>query len=610
MHRLAAALAALVLVPALALAQAQAPAQPDKDKKTEEVDAKTKAAIDRAVEKAKEEIRNEVRAEMQGAQSAAEFLGAVAEGPKLEFFEANGYFRVRGLQLGNPALGLGKDPAGRYPYPMPFDRGDDTRQGFSTANMRFRLEPTLNVSEHVRIRAQLDFLDNHVLGSSPSSTFYDPYGQYPSTWYGNNRVVTQNDPRNGTPYVSPKRVWGEVQTPVGLLSFGRMPSSWGLGIMANAGGGLDDDFGDSVDRIQFALPPVSTPVGRLAFIPILDFDYDGVLYKQPWAASGTGQPFSAQSGDDGKGYGIKIVRLDTADEIRRKHERNEASVNFGAYYTYRVDREYYPEWDQAGFDATYTKTSDRVERGGYANVLDLWFRYLSPTLRVEAEWSGISGQIGDARASASEPAVDKVFLRQWGATLVTEWKTLPNKLTLSGEIGVASGDPAPGFGNVPSYGPSPFGSYEGAQWCPSASLVAADPAHRCPRPDNDIRNFRFNPAYRVDLILWSQIIGGVTDAFYLKPKLRWDILPGLGLDTWLVYSRAMEKGSTWSVRPDGSGGNANLGVEVDSQLTYTSGDGFVAWLQGGVLFPLGGLDSPTREVGHATLLASGLAIKF
>ncbi len=107
--------------------------------------------------------------------------------------------------------------------------------------------------------------------------------------------------------MSPKRVWAEVQTPVGLLSFGRMPSEWGLGIMANAGGGIDEDFGDTVDRIQFALPPVSTPIGRLTFVPILDFDQEGALYRQPYAARGTGQPFDAESGDDGRTYGLKVA---------------------------------------------------------------------------------------------------------------------------------------------------------------------------------------------------------------------------------------------------------------------------------------------------------------
>ena len=612
MVRPAAALAAFLLVPALALAEAQPQAQaqapaaapaPAPETKGEPLDPKTKAAIDRAVEKAKEDIRNEVRAEMQGAQSAAEFLGAVAEPPKTEFFEAKGYLRVRGLILNNPSLGLGPDPAGRYLYPMPFDRGDDTRQAHTTENMRFRLEPTLNVSEHLRIRAQIDFLDNHVLGSSPPSLFNDPNGQYPASFYGNSRVVTPSNATLDTPYVSPKRVWGEVETPVGLLSFGRMPSEWGLGMMTNAGSGIDDDFGDSVDRIQFALVPVPTPLGRITFIPILDFDYEGALQRQPWASPGTGQPFAAQSGDNARGYGLKIVRLDTPDEIRRKNEKNEGSVNFGAYYTYREQREFFPEWDQAGFNGSYTATTPVIERGAYANVLDLWFRYVSPSWRIEAEWSGVSGQIGDPRTDPAQPVPPKVYLREWGGVLQADWKALPNKLTLGGEVGIASGDSSPGMGDAPGYGPAPFGSYQGQQWCDALSPT-------CPRPSSDIRSFRFNPAYRVDLILFNQILGGVTDAFYLKPKLRWDILPGLALDFWLVYSRAMERTSTPSVNLDGSGGSSNLGLEADSQVTYTSSDGFVAWVQAGFLEPLSGFNTPTRTAGRAMLLASGLAIRF
>jgi uncharacterized protein (TIGR04551 family) len=604
MSRRAAVLAALALLPALAHAQAE------KEKKAEELDPKTKAAIDRAVEKAKEDIRNEVRAEMQGAQSAAEFLGAVAEGPKLEFFEVSGYFRVRGQILDNLSLGVGPDASGRYLFPMPFDHSNDAHSGYSTANMRFRLEPTLNVSEHVRVRAQVDFLDNHVLGSSTSKLYDEPNSPYPSTFYGNSRVVSPGtDPRLDTPYVSPKRVWGEVQTPVGLLSFGRMPSEWGLGIMTNAGGGIDDDFGDTVDRIQFALPPVNTPIGRLTFVPILDFDNEGVLYRQPWAAPGTGQPFSAVSGDDAHGYGLKVIRIDTADEVRRKHERNEPSVNYGAYYTYRVQRVNYPTWNQAGFNANIENSNvpvPAIERGAYANNLDLWFRYLSPRWRIEAEVAGISGQIADVRNDPNAPAVPKTYLRQWGGAVVAEYKALPNKLTVGGEFGVASGDASPGFGNVPSYGPSPYGSLEGAQIC--QPLFPNDP--NCPSPDNYIRNFRFNPAYRVDYVLFRQILGQVTDAMYLKPKLRWDILPGLALDFALIYSRAMERKSTPSVDLNGNGGSANLGIEADTGVTYTSGDGFIAWLQWGFLEPLGGLNTATRTAGHAQSLSAGIAVKF
>ena len=208
MSRLAAALAALLLVPLAARAQAE--------KKPDELDPKTKAAIDRAVEKAKEDLRNEMRQEVQGAQAAAEFVGAVSQGPKLQFLEMQGYFRVRGQLFNHLDLGVGRDasqPNGRYLFPVPFDQpnGGAGRSTLTSSNMRLRLEPTMNVSEHVRVRAQIDVLDNFVLGSTPSALQSDP-SSYPATMYGSSQVVLNgNDPHVERPYVSPKRVWGECR---------------------------------------------------------------------------------------------------------------------------------------------------------------------------------------------------------------------------------------------------------------------------------------------------------------------------------------------------------------------------------------------------------------
>jgi uncharacterized protein (TIGR04551 family) len=377
-----------------------------------------------------------------------------------------------------------------------------------------------------------------------------------------------------------------------------MPSHWGLGVMANAGAGVDEDFGDTVDRIQFALPPVSTPIGRLTFVPILDFDHEGALYSQPYAARGTGQPFDAESGDDGRTYALKVARLDTDDEIRRKNERNEASVNYGAYYNYRTQRYVYPDWETSGFDASYASTTTSpvtsVHRSAYAHVIDLWFRFLSARWRIEAEAAGVYGSVGDPRSDPAQPAAPKVFLRQWGGALVVEYKVTPNRFTLGGEVGAASGDSAPGFGNVPQLGPQAYGSLEGAQWDGG---------------DNAIRNFRFNPAYRVDLILFHQILGQVTDAMYVKPKLRWDIFPGLSLDTQLVYSRALQASSTPSAFGPGTG-KANLAFELDNTLTYGAGNGFQAWAQWGILQPMSGLSFQERSLSRAQAIAVGLAAKF
>ncbi len=615
MSRLIAALAALLLA-------APATAAQDEKKPDVEVDAKTKAAIQREVEKAKEDIRNEVRAEIQGAQSAAEFLGAVAEGPKLEFLQLDGYLRVRGQLMVNHDVTGTKDASGFYLFPVALqDPGG--RDTLNTANMRLRIEPTLNVSEHVRVKAQLDVLDNRVLGSSTSALYDDPSSPYPVPFYGTSRLVADGDPRVDRPAISPKRAWAEIQTPVGLLGFGRMPSEWGLGILTNAGGGIDDDFGDTVDRIQFAIPPVTTPIGRLAFVPMVDFDSEGVLYRDPRAAdTGVGQPFDAESGDDGRTYALKIARLDTEDEVRRKLERSQSSVNYGAYYNYRTQRWFYPQWNDAGFGGdydpggapgttpTYGDTGTAVHRSAYAHIADLWFRWLTPRLRVEAELAGVYGQIENASGDPAVPT-GELLLRQWGGSLLAEYQISPNRVTLGAEAGAASGDDAPGFGNVPSRvvasslptagAPTPYGSVEGAQWRPGT--------------DRTIRNFRFNPAYRVDLILWRHVLGQVTDAVYVKPKVRWDILPGLRLDAALVYSQALFSESTPSSAADASGnltdrGSAQLGLELDTMLTYTSGDGFQAFGQYGVLQPLKGLSYLDASRSRAHFLAFGFAARF
>jgi uncharacterized protein (TIGR04551 family) len=345
MSRTLAALAASLLATAPVRAQDQRPPEG-------QIDPATRAAIQREVERAKEDIRNEVRAEIQGAQSAAEFLGVVVEGPRLELLELDGYFRTRGQLMVNFDVTGAPDAAGFPLFPQPL-QNPAGRDSLATANMRLRLEPTLNVSEHVRVRAQVDVLDNYVLGSSTSALFDEPGSPFPVPFYGSSRVVREGDPRSGRPAISAKRAWAEIQTPVGLLSFGRMPSQWGLGIFANSGAGIDADFGDSVDRIQFALPPVNTPIGRLAFVPIVDFDSEGVLYPDPRFGPERGQPFDADSADDARTYGLKIARFDTGDEVRRILERNGRSVNYGAYLNYRAQRWTYPGWGDQGFGGIY-----------------------------------------------------------------------------------------------------------------------------------------------------------------------------------------------------------------------------------------------------------------
>ena len=577
-----AATAALLLAPG---ARAEAPA------KEVVADLKVDPAVKAAIEKAKQELREELRPEIQGLQSRAEFLGAAAEGPKLQLLELDGYLRVRGDLLDNLALKRGLDANGEFLVPRPIF--NETARGTqSTANMRLRLIPTLNVSEHVRARAQVDLLDDYVLGTSAGGPA------------GGAALVDR-------PAIDVKRAWGEVETPVGLLSVGRMPSAFGLGLVASDANGLDDDFGDTRDRLQFATLPLSTPLGQLSLVPFLDFDAEGTLQVDRRAAAGTGQPFDRDRADDARTWGLKLLRLDTDAELRRKLERGEKSLNYGAMYLYStVNKVKNPYWvaPEGGVPVNNLR-EEYYDRTEYRHQLSLWGRLRTARFSVEAELSGVTGQIGDPGPYSATLDWDdqQLLMRQLGGAVRAAWQVAPNKVTLGGELGFASGDPAPGFGNRPGQlrsrdadgnpvSPTTlpvYGALEGPQYGPG---------------DRVLRNFRFNPGYRVDLILWREILGSVTDAWYLKPTLRWEILSGLALDAQLVYSQAMYASSTPSATALGTG-KKPLGVELDTKVDYSTDDGFGAWLQYGVLFPLGGFDG-SGGLTRAHAFRAGVALRF
>jgi uncharacterized protein (TIGR04551 family) len=553
-------------------------------------DPRVEAIVKQAVEKAKQELRDELRAEVQGAQAAAEFMGTVSEGPKLQFFELDGSLRLRGDLFDNFGFRRARDANGQFLFPRP---GDASNRGTQTSsNMRLRLEPTLNVSEHVRVRSGVDVLDGYVLGTSGGAT-----------WAGASPADRSA--------LNVRRVWGEVETPVGLISFGRMPAAFGLGLVSASFDGLDDDWGDSKDRLQFATLPVSTPAGPLNLVPYLDFDAEGPLQNDLRQGAGAGQPFNLDSKYDGRTWGLKLVRLDTDDELRRKLEHGASSMNYGAVYTYStLGRVLNPNY---GTDATTNVRTaiKEITRREYRHQVDLWFRYRTPRLLVEAEATGMLGRVGDPGplSATLDYAGPTLIMRQAGGALRATYQAMPGKLTVGGEFGIASGDRAPGFGNAPrQLGPTGgqpvYGSLEGPQYgfnCDPAGLASG----AC---DRTVSNFRFNPGYRVDLILWREILGQVTDAWYLKPTLRWDILSGLSYEGQIVYSQAIFGASTPSAG-SASSGHRPLGVELDNKFGYVTDDGFAAWLQYGVLFPLDGFRGG-GSLTRAHALRAGLAVKF
>jgi len=482
----------------------------------------------------------------------------------LEILELHGYFRVRPELYHKFYM---RNDNALFNRPMEQQRtattdpGEDCREDggrkqcqnptLAGANMRLRVEPTLNISEEVWIKSQLDFLDNVMLGTSPAQ--YQSYGGgdfiETATIQGNNVATTNGD------MIVVRRVWGEVMTPLGQLRFGRMADHWGLGMLHNAGNGIDQDFGDTVDRLMF-----QAKINNWLLAPAFDFPSEGVSMT-----SAAGRPLDVSQLDDSyQLVGIVAYKHDEEDQ-RAMLKRGDWVVNTGLHFTYRSQVLSF----EVGEDAS-TRSDPEIDdyhfyrRDMWAITPDFWFQLMYDTFHLELEAAFVYGEVGNPdKYQETFDDARAITLTQWGGVIQADYGLLSDQLRIGLEFGFASGDKDIEGLNAPTT----FEQYNG--------------------PGNDAFNaFGFNPAYNTDLILYHHILGSVSQSYYFKPWLRYDFLKSMmGKQLWLrfdiLYSRAVFEESTIN---DSS---ANLGVELNGQVMYVSSDNFHIGLKYGVLFPLG-----------------------
>ncbi len=597
----AAVLCAALLVPHVASAQGAPRSRPtpgqtprSSDPEREALRKEILAELEGRFDTVKEEIRDEVRAAVTSANAAQAWDEEFEETrPELEFFEAHGYFRTRMELFDKFDLGQ-RDRAGT-PTIYPDDPVDSDRSTNAFADLRLRFEPTLNVAEQVRIKAQIDLLDNVVLGSSPDHGSRSGY-----SFFANGQRPPQYGDNSWTDSIVVKRAWAEVRTPFGELRFGRMGTHWGLGVLANDGNCLDCDHGDTVDRILFA-----TKIADHVIAPAIDFVSEGPTTGRPGDPIPTAQPVDRTQLDDARDLVLAIARQDDPEEMRKKRLAGQQTfVNYGLYFVYRTQSWDAPDQNAIGFapgdvnaiDDGVLDRSDFVPRDAWAVIPDLWFRLIHKSYRLELELVTVQGEIGNwaLDPSQSSTATQNLELAQYGAVIQNEFELLDGDLSLGLELGYASGDPAYGFGNFPGRtgDATERGAWEGPQYACRGAVCS----------DNKIENFRFDQDYRVDMILFREILGGVTDATYVKPSLRYDVTEGLNLSLAIIYSQANEGRTTPT-------GDKPLGVEVDAGILYRSDDNFVAGVRYGVLFPMSGLNQYDLTTGDTFDSSTAQAVR-
>ena len=440
----------------------------------------------------------------------------------------DGYFRARGEVLENLDLDRGPDPSGVPLYPVPL--GDPTGQVLTHADFRLRTDiAAYTPFVDAAVKARVDVLDNLAVGSTPD---------------GPPQATVTQRPIDA---ISLRRVYAELLTPFGLLAVGRMGAEWGTGMLINGGDCYDCDSGDAADRIAFV-----TPIARHLWAVAYDVGFVG-----PQAQRRAGhRVVDLAPSDDVRGVSFAALKYRTPRSVVRRLAVDRATLDYGAVFSYR--------WQNADVPASYLPTAEPVpiddaqvvDRGLRAWIVDGYVDFTFPYLKIRAEAAYLEGVIEEPSLIPGVRYGVPLTSQQWGGVLETRvsGRTWPVGFGVDG--GAASGDAAFGFGAFP-------GLLEPA---PEAGELDGPQAN--PPFDNTVNNFRFHSDYRVDRILFREIIGTVTDAVYVRPHFDWQ----LGRTAGGVFLLEVAGVASWALQPTSTpSGERALGMEIDPSIRYVNG---------------------------------------
>jgi uncharacterized protein (TIGR04551 family) len=566
---------------------------------------------------------------------------------KLQIFEVDGYLRLRADYMHNFFLGQGYtslprmlpsggQATGLPPFPEPLECARPTattgmiysnsanpglnqnnpgstcsHKNIGGANLRLRIEPTLNITDMVRVHAQFDVLDNTILGSTPdslsgiytqSTTTANPMasssavaGSAPTAF----QYTTQDPPtigQNGfATSIVAKRAWAEIDSEFGSVRFGRMPWNFGRGLFYNDGGCPDCDVGTTVDRVM-ALTQLAGHQIAVAW----DLGPQGYTSQQTSLGqqSPSGYPYDLSQNDDVLQLMASIVRKDNPVQLRERVDRGEPVFNYGVQLVYRNQGNTVTPMTATPTTLTgpQSLTPEQLNQaqlfGAYSFTPDVWAKFYYKALTLEFEGVGVFGKIDHPGLLAADNQA--VTMRQMGWVAAAELRLYRDSFFVGIETGGATGDQAED--------PTQYLNY---RW----RFVQQ------PVGDHAINDFHFSPDYHVDEIFFRHIMGTVTNAIYVKPQTSyWYELGGnraVGINGSIIYSMAQVPVST-------PGNSINYGIEGDIGATYrNTGEGVYGGVTWGLFFPMAALSRPQSlyptdyaDASSAQILRIFMGVRF
>lgn len=535
---------------------------------------------------------------------------------KTKVIEVDGYYRLRTDYLYKMNMDQGYNrggpgPTALPPFPVPSEclpngqgLGNETSgdglvykcndKGMGGGNMRLRVEPTINISDQVRVRTQLDVFDNLILGSTPDSLVNAGVPNQ-TTGTGQTTAAAPTDVLSNTQtsYASSilaKRAWGEIDTELGSLRFGRMPWHFGRGMYFNRGDCADCQGGTTVDRLM-ALTTVYGHQLALAW----DFGAQGyhIGYTDLGLKNNGGLPLDLTQKDDVTQFTAAITRVDDDRTWRESIAAGDVVVNYGAQVVYR-SQDYatfnikpytgsaYSENNQAPLSSADLGNSLSAKVNALMFIPSLWFKLGWKALTVEFEGNLLAGKMGNAGPLRLDTTQDpRLNILQAGWVLASQLKLYNESLFVGFETGGATGDQAE-MAYDGKAGGGYYYPYLNYRW----KFV--------PQPGGDrwLNDFHFSSDYHVDEIFFRRIMGTVTNAVYFKPSIAYWLdldsskIREVGLSGSVIYSMAPVKVST-------PGNALSYGVEMDLGVQYrNTRENIYAGFTWGVFWPMAALSRP------------------
>jgi uncharacterized protein (TIGR04551 family) len=367
-----------------------------------------------------------------------------------------------------------------------------------------------------------------------------------------------------------------------------MPNSWGMGIWKNSGGydpvngtyDYEANYGDSVDRLSFTAQIPGTPLRAMV---AADWTFTSLTSNQTPANIGHEEaPFELDDSSSMTTYTGVISKMESPQEFKDGVERGDTMFDYGAYFEY--DTQGWAE-NTTGFTLgnnpnnpanVFDPATEYVPRHMTVYNLDLWGRIAWGGFKIESEFVGTLGSIDQAGDLGNTCAVVttsttttpcSITIEKAGGVVRGTWSGVDDKLHIGYESGFATGD---------QWSNTPQGNINVAY----ANLLGGPGA-------TELTQFIFNREYKIDLILWRQLAGAVTNAVYARPFISYDITKAISAKLWNVTSGAIKPVST-------PGHDFWYGTEFDADVMYGQ-NGIYAGISAGVLFPFSALEHPVDE---------------